>query len=449
MNLPNFKDVLKKLSIFKNKSLLIPVIIAMVGILLFIPTQLMSSSLKKKVQKESISNGLTKVNNLKRKAVSDELLQLKEDQLEIRANDANEIKLLSLQTTQRQFLSNDILDVNDPNSLSSLIFLQFGQRYIGGINKLITDTSAGDCPTREELARAIEESGVNSRSRTGRTGTYDSRARTPIPTRMEGMGYESSDSYQGIRIRGELEKVIINQVCQKRAAEVSFYVNPTNISGYNFWSEYDINVLNVYAVEDCWYYQLAYWVIEDIFDTLDSFNSQYDNVINAPAKRLMSLSFKIDRTRSGRSTRSRSRRSSGNKGTADDDRPNYVIETNNGTMLTETCTGRYCNDDIDVIHFNVVCVVGIKDIMPFIKELCSAKEHQYIDESGQTHTYKHNQITVLEAKSTSVNKDSADHNCFHYGDSGVVELELVCEYIFNKNAYEKYKPESVKQALAE
>lgn len=448
MNLPNFKDVLKKLSIFKNKSLLIPVIIAVVGILLFIPTQLMSSSLKKKVEEESISNGLKKVINLKKKAVSDELLKLKEDQLEIRAKDANEINLLALQTTQRQLLSNDIFDVNDPNSLSSLIFLQFGQRYIDGLNKLIANTNAGDCPTSAELARAIEESGANIRSRTGRTGRTGTQesTRTPI-SRMEGMGYESSDSYQGIRIRDELEKVIINQVCQKRAAEVSFYVNPAEISGYNFWSDYDINVLNVYAVEDCWYYQLAYWVIEDIFDTFDSMNSQYDNVINAPAKRLMSLGFKIDRTR--RSTRSRSGRSTDRKGSDDDDRPSYVIETNSATMLAETYTGRYSNDDIDVIHFNVACVVGIKDIMPFIKELCSAKEHRYIDESGQTHTYKHNQITVLEVKSTSVNKDSADHNCFHYGDGGVMKLELICEYIFNKKAYEKYKPETVKQIFAE
>ena len=128
MNLPNFKDILKKLSVFKNKSLLIPVVIGMVSILLFIPTQLMSSGLKKKVQKESISNGLLKVKSLRQKAVSDELLKMKEDQLKTRANDANEIKRLAIQTTQRQFLFHDIFDVNDPNSLSSLIFLQFGQR---------------------------------------------------------------------------------------------------------------------------------------------------------------------------------------------------------------------------------------------------------------------------------------------------------------------------------
>ena len=447
MNLPNFKDILKKLSVFKNKSLLIPVVIGMVSILLFIPTQLISSGLKKKVQKESISNGHLKVKSLRQKAVSDELLKMKEDQLKTRANDANEIKRLAIQTTQRQFLFHNIFDVNDPNSLSSLIFLQFGQRYIDGIDKLTANASAGDCPTKTELTRAIEESGANSRFRGGGLGTYDSAPSAPMSMIMSGPGQSGINSFRGIRIRSELEKVVIDQVCQRRAGEVSFYVNPTDLSGYEFWNEYDINILNVYAVEDCWYYQLAYWVIDDIFETFNSFNSGHDNVLSAPAKRIMTLSFTMDLNRSRRTRRSRNRRSTGTGTSRNDDRPNYVIETNRETKLTETCTGRYCDDDIDVIHFNVVCVVGIKDIMPFMKELCSVKEHQHTDESGQTHTYKHNQITILETKSTSVNKENPDHNCYRYGDGGVVELDLICEYIFNKKSYEEYKPESVKQAL--
>ena len=44
MNMPNFKDILQKLSVFRNNlSLLVPVIIVLVSVLLFIPTQLMSS----------------------------------------------------------------------------------------------------------------------------------------------------------------------------------------------------------------------------------------------------------------------------------------------------------------------------------------------------------------------------------------------------------------------
>ncbi len=449
MDLPNFKDILQKLSVFKNKSLLIPVVIGLVSILLFIPTQLMSSGLKKKVQTESISN-LSKIIILRKNAVSDELLDMKEDQLKIRANDANEIARLAIQTTQRQFLSYDIFDVNDPNSLSGLIFLQFGQRYIDGIDKLIANANAGDCPTKAELTRAIEESGASSRSRLGRPGMIDSRMITPMapsPTRSSRTGYGTSP-FGGIRVKNELERVVIDQICQKRAEEISFYVNPNELSGYELWKEYDINAQKVQAVEDCWYYQLAYWVIEDILNTINSMNSGHEYVLSAPVKRLMQVSFTVDSYGTRRRTGgSRGRGSVGKTDSKNDDRPKYVISSDNETMLTESCTGRYSNDDIDVIHFNVVCVVSIRDIMAFMKELCSAKEYQYIDESGQTHTYKHNQITIMETKITSVDKEDSDHNSYHYGDDGVVELDLICEYIFNKKGYENYKPESVKETL--
>ena len=451
MEKPNFKDILQKLSVFKNKSLLIPVVIVLVSVLLFIPTQLMSSGLKKKVQTESISNGLSSIKSLSKNAVSDELLDMKKDQLKIRANDANEIKRLAIQTTQRQFLSYDIFDVNDPNSLSGLIFLQFGQRYTGGIDSLIANAHAGDCPTTTELTRAIEESGANSRSVMGRTGTYDSRTSmpiTPAPTRNTRIGY-GMRSPDGIRVRSELERVVVDQICQKRAEEISFYVNPVELSGYEFWKGYDINIQKTQAVEDCWYYQLAYWVIEDVLETINTMNSGHENVLSAPAKRLMRLGFTMDSYGTGRRTRSPRGRGSARKTTdsQNDDRPKYALSSDNQTMLTESCTGRYCNDDIDVIHFNIVCAVRIGDLMEFMKELCSAKEHQYIDESGQTHTYKHNQITILETKVTSVDKEAPEHSSYRYGDEGVAELDLICEYIFDKEGYENYKPKSVKEAL--
>jgi hypothetical protein len=84
-----------------------------------------------------------------------------------------------------------------------------------------------------------------------------------------------------------------------------------------------------------------------------------------------------------------------------------------------------------------------------MKELCSAKEHQYIDESGQTHTYKHNQITIIESKIYSVDKEGYENTNYIYGDSGIVELDLICEYILKKEGYEDLKPESVKAALLE
>ena len=88
----------------------------LIAVLLFAPTILIGRGLKKKVETESITEGLNRIKNLRGKAVSEDLLKIKKDQLQIHANDANEIKRLAVQTTQREFLIDDIFDVNDPNS---------------------------------------------------------------------------------------------------------------------------------------------------------------------------------------------------------------------------------------------------------------------------------------------------------------------------------------------
>ena len=58
MNLPNIKEIVGKLSVFKNnKALLVPVIIVFVAAILFIPTTLISRSLRKRMNEESIREG--------------------------------------------------------------------------------------------------------------------------------------------------------------------------------------------------------------------------------------------------------------------------------------------------------------------------------------------------------------------------------------------------------
>lgn len=443
MDLPNFKDILQKLSVFKNKALLIPVVIVLVSILLFIPTQLMSSGLKKKVQTGSVSL-LSRINSLREKAVSEELLEKKKLELKTHAEDANEISRLAKQTTQRQLLNYDIFDVNDPNSLSGLVFLQFGKHYTDGMDTLITNSKTGDCPTQTELTRAIEASGVTSRSLMG-TGRSMIDTRTTSPARRNSM--QMLGLTAGLRTMSEFEKVVVDEYCLKRAQEVRFYITPAELSGYQLWKGYDYNIQKVDAVEDCWYYQLAYWVIEDIFNTMNTMNSGHENVLNAPVKRFMSINFTMDTNIGMRAGAFRGRGMTGKTDAEKTDKPVYVLSSKKETMLSEPCTGRYSNEDIDVIHFNFGCIVSTKDFMPFIQELCSSKEHKYIDESGQEHTYKHNQISVLETNIYSVDKQGPEHMYYRYGDGSVLELDLICEYIFKKDGYEDIKPQSVQTTL--
>jgi hypothetical protein len=125
----------------------------------------------------------------------------------------------------------------------------------------------------------------------------------------------------------------------------------------------------------------------------------------------------------------------------------YVHSNDDG--LAESCTGRFTTpeSDIDVIQFNATFVIDAKSIMPFIQELCSAKEHKFSGFSGKEpeQTFKHNQITVLESKFRAV--DDEPYSLYDYGDDPVVELDLICEYIFNKKGYEEIKPQTVVDSI--
>jgi hypothetical protein len=461
MDMPNFKDIVQKLSVFKNNlSLLVPVIIGLVSVLLFIPTQLMSSKLRRQVEQESISKGVRSIQSLEGKAVSREQYQREAERQKAHANDANEIAALAEQNTQRELLSYDIFP--EPNGSSTLVFQEFGKRFRDAMDELIVRANGGDCPTDAELERALEDSSAVSNKR--RSSAYSrgpsmpysrgpSAAYSRKPTRSSSRDSRSSRVLPGM-FRSEIERMIVDQVCTERAASISVYVNSADLSGYDYWGDYKQDIVIKEAVEDCWYHQLAYWVIEDVFDTIAAMNSEYDNVLTAPVKRFLRISFtmglKRPRASSGvyRGIRGRGRRTK--KDNDEADKPSYVLSVSDG--LTESCTGRFSNDDIDVIHFNVAVVVSTKSVLPFMQQLCSAKEHKFsgydLEALEKPETFKHNQISILEDKVVSVNPEEMAHRYYSYGEDSTVELDLICEYIFNKIGYEKIKPESVKKTLA-
>jgi len=476
MNLPSFKDILQKLSVFKNNLWLsFTVVIGLIGVLFFIPTQLMSSKLKDEIQTKSVSIG-KRVQRETENAVSSEGWRQEQERQQEHAKDAHEIALLAEQSTQRELISYDIF--LDPNISSTLVFQEFGQRYRKAIDELIIRANAGDCPTEAEIERGLEDSAVNSRLRRGRSSMYGRSGmsgsspmsgRTGMSGRSGMLGRSGMSGRSGMMgpysmggtrassrgilgrsmMMGELELMIIDEICRERAKSVSVYVNPIDLSGYEFWADYKLAVDPNKAVQDCWYFQLAYWIFEDIFDTISAVNSEYDSVLTAPVKQLMRTSFTMGLRRPGAGGAvftGRRRRKSGTD-RDDVDKPVYVLTKDDA--LSESCTGRVSNDanNIDVIHFNATVVLNIKSYLPFIKELCSAKEHKFRGFTGNEpeQTFKHNQITVLETKFRSVEEDP--YSLYDYGEDVVVELDLICEYIFNRKGYEEIKPEIVKKAL--
>ena len=438
--MPSFKEILQKLSVFKNNlSLLVPVIIVLVSVLIFVPTLLMGRRLREDVQQESISKAGNRINDLSDSAVSRTQWEKEAALQKEHANDANEIANLAVQSTQRALLSYDIFP--EPNTSSTLVFQEFGQRFRTAMDELILRANARDCPTDAELQRGVEDSSARSRLRRG-----FAPARPLLP------GSSSPGLPGRSMMLTDLQRLIVDQMCQERAASISVYVNSADLTGYEYWGDYTYDVNMVEAVEDCWYHQLAYWVIEDVFETINAMNSGYDSVLTAPVKRFLSISFTMGLKRPGSrggvyTGRSR-RRLETRKDEAD--KPIYVLSATEGG-LTQSCTGRFSDDHVDVIHFNFAVVVSAKAILPFMQQLCSAKQHQfegYPDGRQQPQIAKHNQITILEDKIGSLNRDDLTHRLYRYGDDSVVELDLICEYIFNKKGYDSIKPESVKTTLA-
>ncbi|MBN1805239.1 MAG: hypothetical protein JW837_08320 [Sedimentisphaerales bacterium] len=488
--MPNFKDILQKLSVFKNNiPLLMSVIITLIAVILLVVTHfLIGVKLEKAVQANSIKTG-QKIKKEFENARSAQQTEMLRTQLEDYAKDANNITLLAQQSTMRELLSYDVF--RDPNKiLSTAVFREFGKHYRKAIDDLLLKVGAGDCPTEAQIQKGIEDSAVNSRLRRSRTGMMGGgmmggmpgQSAMPTPgapksrfAPMTGMGMGRSlgagspyggspyglgtakaGSARGFLSRsmriGELEAMVVEEICRERAGSLSVYAYPADLSGYEFWQDYKLAVEPNQALQDCWYFQLAFWVIEDIFDTISSVNSDYESVLTAPVKQLKQMSFNmgLKRPGAGGSTGRRRRGGLGRPGSRrrdDVDRPAYVHSNDDG--LAESCTGRFTtpDSDIDVIHFNLTAVIEVKSIMPFMQELCSAKEHKFrgFDGGEQPQSFQHNQITVLESKFMSAGNEP--YSLYDYGDNPVVELDLICEYIFNKKGYEKIKPETVRQSI--
>jgi hypothetical protein len=451
MDISKFKDVI--LSVFKtHSSLLVPVVIGLVGVLLFIVTLLMSSKLKERVIDESITKRGGQIGLLSRSAVAREQWKVERAYQQEHKKDANAIEDLARHITQRELLSYEIFPV--PKDKSQFIFEKFGQQFRGAIDKLIARINAGERPSKVDLEKSLQSSlGPSSVS-------YRDSVRGFYRDGVMGVPYGKL---------GGARAEIRDAICRARAESVSVYANPINLSGYGFWGKYKYAGMDE-AVKDCWHHQLGYWIIEDVIDTIDAMNSNSNSVFTSPVKRLLGVWF----TRSGELTMGSvsSVVAAGGRYTDREvvtrDMPSYVFSIRDG--LTDPWTGRTCNDDIDVVHFNIAVVVSAKSVLPFMQEFCSAKQHKFKGFFGeeQEQIFKHNQITILKSKIGVVAQGGVEdergisglyeygerggsyaykgiHDDYRYGEDAVVELGLICEYIFNKKGYDEIKPELVKK----
>jgi len=393
IDLSKLKDLMKGLGGLRVYLVLIwPAVILLACGAVLTAAWLMGSSLKQKAASESVPMG-NQVREMLKKLPAASQAEVERQYQDAYRQDANLIKLLSVESAQRELLSYDIFP--QPKDTSTLLFTRFGARFCQGVEGLIAKVRGGDCPGAEELKAA-------------RTGSGAGRASSRI----------------------------VEEICHARAKSVSVYANPENVSGYEFWKTYQYSNMDD-SVKDCWFWQVGYWIIEDVFSTAGAMNAGSSSVLTSPVKRVEGVGFVTPGALFIAGT-----------GKVSQERPKYVTKPEE--QLVESLTGRMSNDSIDVVHFGMVVVVSSKAVIPFMRELCSAKEHEFTGFTGQepAKVFKHNQITILESRVRPVDLMSADHQYYRYGADSVVEMELVCEYIFNKNGYNAIKPESIKNPVA-
>ncbi len=410
VDLSQLKDILGKFGVLKSySSLVIPLVILVAGFVVFGVALLMGSSFRKTVEKESVPLARN-VRNLAASAVPLSQVEIEKAYEQAWHRDANQVAFLARRTTQRELLSYEMFP--EPKDKSMLIFDAFGRSYRTRIEGLIEKVNGRDCPTNAEIERALPHT---RRTKLGRGG-----ARRMF-SRLQGV-----------------EATITDELCREKAASAAVYVNASDIPGYDLWKDYKYKTRDD-AIKDCWYWQVGYWIIEDAFGTIEAMNGDSQSVYTSGAKRLLWVSFTSTENTFGR--KSVSKTSSSGEG------PYYVYEAQDG--LSESFTGRLTDNEIDVVHFELMAVVSAKSVVEFMRELCSGKEHIFrgYDGTEPAKRFVHNQITILESNISPVDKDSDEHYLYRYGDDAVVEVDVICEYIFNRAGCDVLKPESVKKAL--
>lgn len=405
----------------KNTSIIIPSAIALIAILLFVPTLLIQRKISAKIQESTRLD--REIKSAIMTAIPDSKLEFARKYEISHQEDANEIQKLAVQTSQRQLLSYKIFP--EPNETSAQIFNEFKYAYNTAIEEMLKDMNALDAPTDAEIRKEIGS--IKSETGGGQKTEWQ-EFRTPVDVTDRSIKSETGGG-QKTAEKDEGSDNITKLICIKRSRQIPVYAKPQVFSGYGFWNHWEY-IGAESAVKDCWRCQLAYWIHKDIADTISKLNAGSATVADSPVKRLLGVRFKSA--------------DAVNIASNEKEMPVYVTEKEGA--LCQPWTGRKSNDQIDVVHFSLAVIVQADDVLKFMNELCSEKTHTFSGYKSELppQQFKHNQITILQSSVEPVEKDAPDNKRYLYGQQAVVYLNLVCEYVFNKEGYGAIEPNSVK-----
>lgn len=396
----------------KYMSLIIPTGIFIVSIVFIVLSSTTKKSLAENIEKTSLSKS-NAIRSLIRNTPAEKQYEQEKRYQDAYAKDAGSIVRLIKQSSLRDLISYNIFP--KPQDTSRQLYLDFGNNYRKAIEDLVKSMKALDAPGEAAISEVTGHlSGSSSQRSYGRSGVS----------------------------KDDSKAALIDAICRRRAESAHVYADPTLFKWYDFWYGYVYPGPEI-ALEDAWFSQLSYWVYDDVVTTIRTMNADSKCVYDSPVKRLVGIGFSnlVDYETKQRNT-----------SYANGDEAIYVWHENVQQLGIYPWSGRRCDDDIDVIHFSVAVVVGSKHVMPFMKNLCSQKEHKHREGyllEGKENTYTHNQITILQCETEPIVRDEEVHENYQYGDDAIVKLHLICEYILNRNGLDQIKPQSVKILLGQ
>ena len=431
INKEKLQEALGKLSFLKDfSSLIIPAVIIIAAFAVLGASSIMTSKKREAVERQSVSMG-EQVISLKNDPVSHDQAEIEHSYQEKFAQDANQIALLDEQSSRRELLNYEVFP--EPQSHWNKHCMNFGKSFCEKLDQMVMNINGRDCPTQYEIDQARGDGNVSPES-----GDY-------------------SEQNRSSRVYNEKveEDSILEALCMAKAKSAAVYMNPIDIEGYLYWNNYDASLkIREDAIKDCWFWQLGYWIAEDVIKTIDAVNVESDSVFDSPVKRLMYLGFtpgemsQIEPTASSAISSGRgdtqqkiyaSRGEVSGEGQSGK-RPHYV--TSEEDALVPSFTGRVSGEKTDVMQFYVSVLLENESVLPFMEELCSGKTHTFrsFDGKSEPEEYKHNQITILSSSFEAIDRKSPEHTLYRYGQKPAVKLNLVCEYLFSKIGYKEIEP---------
>ncbi len=436
---------------FRKYTALLPsLILLVVALLLFLPILFVGNSVKAEMKKsvDTARNVSSLLNNVPSK---DDPRRVK-SYMDRLAEEVSQIETLAIRSSMRELISYNIFP---PKGTSAQLYVEFGEKYRQAVNGLIESMNALDAPSEAE---------IRAQSGTGepRMAGGDMMEFRMPPGRMRGRGTSALAT-----------NPMVEALCLTRAREISVYAKPSIFSWYDFWQTYEFAGQDQ-GQEDCWDSQVAFWIYEDIVETIRKMNEGSDKISSSAVKRFVGVSFTMPLTMdSSAQSFNNSEFSRRGTTTTSRDKPNYIgqsadtagqgvnprtrrrattMTTLVSNFVNNPLTNRSSDSDVDIIHFAVSVLVDNRSVMAFMKELCSEKPHTFraeFKEDGQITDAVHNQITILSSDISAVDKQAPEHALYRYGDGAVMRLDLICEYQFYRKGYDSIKPEPVKVLLGQ